>query len=110
MNDEKKDFIISRIFDSSRDIVWKAWPEQDRLMHWFGPKRFTMSVDWLDFLKDRTTVTVRWRPLDATEEERRTFDASHDGMRQGWSGTFDQPAEYLEAPVQKECPSKKPAS
>jgi uncharacterized protein YndB with AHSA1/START domain len=43
----------------------------------------------------RTTVTIRWSPLNATEAERQTFDASHAGMRTGWTGTFDQLAEYL---------------
>jgi uncharacterized protein YndB with AHSA1/START domain len=43
----------------------------------------------------KTTVTVRWIPLNPTLEESKTFDSSRDGMRQGWSGTFDQLAEYL---------------
>jgi uncharacterized protein YndB with AHSA1/START domain len=43
----------------------------------------------------RTTVTIRWAPLNPTEAERETFEASHDGMKQGWSGTFDQLADYL---------------
>jgi uncharacterized protein YndB with AHSA1/START domain len=44
---------------------------------------------------DRTTVTVVWLPLSPTAEERATFDASHAGMKQGWTGTFDQLEEYL---------------
>jgi uncharacterized protein YndB with AHSA1/START domain len=43
----------------------------------------------------KTTVTVQWIPLNPTEEERATFDGAHDGMKQGWSGTFDQLAAYL---------------
>ena len=43
----------------------------------------------------KTAVTVHWLPLNATEEERKTFDSSHEGMRQGWTGTFDQLADYL---------------
>lgn len=42
-----------------------------------------------------TLVTVRWAPYDATELERATFDAGHDSMRGGWTGTFDQLGEYL---------------
>ena len=45
--------------------------------------------------KGKTTVTVRWVPLNPTPEESKTFDSSRDGMRQGWTGTFDQLAEYL---------------
>lgn len=43
----------------------------------------------------RTTVTIRWVPFEPTEEERRTFDGAHDSMRQGWTGTLDQLADYL---------------
>jgi uncharacterized protein YndB with AHSA1/START domain len=43
-----------------------------------------------------TLVTVRWQPLPpATPEERAAFDAAHANMQQGWSGTFEQLAEYL---------------
>jgi uncharacterized protein YndB with AHSA1/START domain len=43
----------------------------------------------------KTEVTVRWTPHNATESERKTFDEGHEGMKQGWSGTFDQLADYL---------------
>jgi len=43
----------------------------------------------------KTTVTVQWIPLNTTEEEGKTFDAAHEGMKQGWTGTFDQLAAYL---------------
>jgi uncharacterized protein YndB with AHSA1/START domain len=43
----------------------------------------------------KTMLTVRWAPYDATEVEKKTFAASHEGMRQGWTGTMDQLAEYL---------------
>jgi hypothetical protein len=39
---------------------------------------------------------VRWTPHDsATELERKTFEDGRDGMRQGWTGTLDQLAEFL---------------
>jgi len=44
---------------------------------------------------DRTTLTVRWLPLHPTAAEQAAFDSAHDGMRQGWTGTMDQLAEYL---------------
>ena len=43
----------------------------------------------------KTKLTIEWSPLDPTDAERKTFDTSHDGMKQGWTGTFDQLAEYL---------------
>lgn len=43
----------------------------------------------------KTTITLRWSAFNATEEERKIFDASHDGMRMGWTGTMDQLDAYL---------------
>jgi len=43
----------------------------------------------------KTTVTVRWAPLNATQEERKTFEAGFDSMQKGWGGTFEQLGEYL---------------
>ncbi len=45
---------------------------------------------------NRTVVTLRWSPLEASEEEQKTFDGARDSMRGGWTGTFDQLASYLE--------------
>jgi uncharacterized protein YndB with AHSA1/START domain len=43
----------------------------------------------------KTLLTVQWVPLHPTDEERQTFDSAHEGMRQGWSGSFDQLADLL---------------
>ena len=43
----------------------------------------------------KTKLTIVWTPLNPREEERKTFDSSHDGMRQGWSGTFGQLTGFL---------------
>ena len=42
-----------------------------------------------------TAVTVRWAAINATEAERKTFEAGQDSMQQGWSGTFEQLTAYL---------------
>ncbi|MBI3886509.1 MAG: SRPBCC domain-containing protein [Opitutae bacterium] len=39
---------------------------------------------------DQTLVTIRWLPLNATAEERRTFAESRNAMNDGWSGSLDQ--------------------
>ena len=38
-----KPFIISRVFDAPRDVVWKAHTECAHLKHWWGPKGFAMT-------------------------------------------------------------------
>ena len=157
-----QEFVITRVFDAPRELVWKAWTDRERLMQWFGPKGFALKVATLDFRPGgtfhysmrspdgkemwgkfvyreivaperivlvnsfsdekgnltrhpfspgwplemlstttfteqagKTTLTLRWAPVNATEAERKTFDSSHDGMRQGWTGTFEQLDEYL---------------
>jgi uncharacterized protein YndB with AHSA1/START domain len=156
------DFVLSRVFDAPRELVWKAFTESQHLMHWWGPKGFkmvscevdlrpggvfhygmespdghkmwgkityleivppervvhtvsfsdenrgvtrhplaptwpleTLAVITLSEQNGKTTMTVNWKPHNATEEERATFDRSHDDMRKGWGGTMDQLAEYL---------------
>jgi uncharacterized protein YndB with AHSA1/START domain len=43
----------------------------------------------------KTKFTVRWEPHNATEAEKKTFDAGRDSMRMGWSGTMEQLEAYL---------------
>jgi len=158
----EREFVITRVFDAPRTLVWKAWTEPERLMHWWGPKGFTMSAarvdlraggifhygmkgpdggdmwgkftfrevvaperlvfvvsfsdekggvtrhplnpDWpreilstVTFSEQggKTTLTVRWIPLNATDAERKTFEEGRPSMQQGWGGTLDQLTEYL---------------
>jgi uncharacterized protein YndB with AHSA1/START domain len=44
----------------------------------------------------KTTVMIKWTPIDSTDEERKIFDDARGSMTQGWTGTFEQLAEYLE--------------
>lgn len=43
----------------------------------------------------RTTLTLRGCPVNASEQERKTFDASQQLMQQGFAGTLDQLANFL---------------
>lgn len=158
-----QDFVITRIFDAPRDLVWKAFTDPERMKQWWGPKGFTviaakmdlrpggsyhygmkapdgtamwgkfvyrevvapermvfinsfsdeaggitrhpMAPTWpMEMLSTftfeeapagKTKLTIRWSPHNATEEERKTFDAGHDSMRQGWGGTLEMLTAYL---------------
>ena len=160
---QSADFVISRVFDAPRELVWKAFTEPERMKQWWGPKGFEVIAAKMEFRPGgsflygmkapdgtamwgkmayreisrpermvfinsfsdeaggttrhplhqswplrmltvitfeeqpggKTKFTVRWSPHDATPEERKTFDTSHDSMRQGWGGTMDKLAEYL---------------
>lgn len=70
-----------------------------------GMTRHPLSPNWpLEMLstvifaerEGKTTLTVKWAPHAAKEVERQTFDAAHEGMRMGWTGTLDQLTVYLE--------------
>ncbi len=43
----------------------------------------------------KTTLMLRALPINATEEEYKTFVSMIDSMRQGFGGTFDALADYL---------------
>jgi uncharacterized protein YndB with AHSA1/START domain len=60
--------------------------------HW--PLQMLTIVTFAD-QNGGTLLTVRWDPLDPTDQERQTFDSAHEGMRQGWGGSFEQLADYL---------------
>jgi uncharacterized protein YndB with AHSA1/START domain len=49
----------------------------------------------LDEEDGRTTLTLRGRPINATEEERKTYIDMFGSMQQGFGGTFDKLAQYL---------------
>ena len=157
------EFVISRVLDAPRDLVWKCFTEPERMRAWWGPKGFKVLAANMDFRPggtyhygmqapdgsamwgkfiyreivpperivlvnsfsdeaggitrhpmaptwplrmlstftfeelpgSKTRFTVRWLPYDANAEERKTFDAAHDSMRQGWGGTLDQLTAYL---------------
>ena len=59
------------------------------------PLEMLSTFDFADAGPGKSTFTVTWTPLNPTAEERATFDAGHDGMKGGWSGTMEQLAGYL---------------
>ena len=61
-----KPFEISRVFDASRDKVWKAWTEADRLKQWWGPKGFTVAQLKID-LRPGGTMLYCLRTPDGNE-------------------------------------------
>jgi len=155
-------FVIHRVFDAPRALVFKAWTDPAELKHWWGPRGFTWvsckidlrpgglfhycmrspnghemwgkfayrevvaperlvfvnsfsdqdgvtarhlwSLTWpLEVLntvtfsehEGKTTVKLQGIPRNATEEERKTFEAGFESMEKGFRGTLDQLADYL---------------
>ena len=158
----KRSFVLTRVFDASRALVFKAWTEPEHLRHWWGPAgwvigtckvdlrpggsflysvrmpnlpemwgkfvyreivpperlvfvncfsdpnggltRHPFSPTWpLEILNtitlteedEKTTLTLLAAPINATEEELRTFEEGIQFMEKGFAGTLEQLAQYL---------------
>lgn len=42
-------FVITRVFDAPRPLVWKAWSEAEQMQRWWGPKGCTITVATFEF-------------------------------------------------------------
>lgn len=69
-----------------------------------GVTRHPMAPDWpremlgtttFEDRNGKTLLTTRTVAFNATEVERKAFEAGFDGMKQGFTGTFDQLETYL---------------
>ena len=43
-NATESDFVITRVLDAPRELVWQAWTERERLAKWWGPKGCNTEV------------------------------------------------------------------
>ena len=39
---EEKQIEVSRTFEASLELLWKAWTDPDHFKHWYGPEGFTV--------------------------------------------------------------------
>jgi uncharacterized protein YndB with AHSA1/START domain len=42
--DGDREFVITRVFDASREAVFRAWTEGERLARWWGPKGMAVRI------------------------------------------------------------------
>jgi uncharacterized protein YndB with AHSA1/START domain len=43
-----REIVSTRLIDSPRELIWRAWTEPDQLTHWWGPKGFTSTFQEFD--------------------------------------------------------------
>ena len=48
-NMSDREIVSTRIFDASRDTLFKAFANPDELTQWWGPKGFTTTIQEFDF-------------------------------------------------------------
>ncbi|MFC5447396.1 SRPBCC domain-containing protein [Paenibacillus aestuarii] len=46
---EGQEFILERVFDAPRELVFKAMSEAEHLKHWWGPRGWELTVCNVDF-------------------------------------------------------------
>jgi len=51
---EAQDFVIIRMFDAPRELVWKCFTEPDRMKEWWGPKGSIIVASNMDLRVDGT--------------------------------------------------------
>jgi uncharacterized protein YndB with AHSA1/START domain len=92
-------FLYREIVPPERLVFTVSFSDKERstLRH---PLSSTWPLEVLNTItlidqQGKTTVTLRGVPVNATEEEQRTFKASYASMHQGFKGTMDQLDEYL---------------
>jgi uncharacterized protein YndB with AHSA1/START domain len=44
----RKDFIISRVFDAPRKLLWECFADPQRMKYWWGPRGFTVVHSKMD--------------------------------------------------------------
>lgn len=42
------ELIFSRVFDASADTVYRAWTDPERLVKWWGPREFSLTIKRMD--------------------------------------------------------------
>jgi uncharacterized protein YndB with AHSA1/START domain len=55
-NVEKRDLVITRLFDAPIEVVWKAWTDPEYVMRWWGPTGFTSPSCKIDFREGGTFI------------------------------------------------------
>ena len=48
-NTASKDFVISRVFDAPRDLLWRCFTQVEHLKQWWGPKGVRIGKANVDF-------------------------------------------------------------
>jgi len=44
----EREIVLSRVFEAPRDLVFRAWTEQEHFARWFGPRGFTTTIHAAD--------------------------------------------------------------
>jgi uncharacterized protein YndB with AHSA1/START domain len=60
----KRDLVVTRVFDAPVELVWKAWTESEHVMRWWGPNGFTSPVAKMDVREGGTSLVCMRAPKE----------------------------------------------
>src|SRR5437868_11303305 len=43
-----REIVISRIFDAPRELVWQAMTDPEHVVHWWGPRGFSTTIEVME--------------------------------------------------------------
>jgi uncharacterized protein YndB with AHSA1/START domain len=61
---EKRNLVVTRVFDAPVERVWTAWTDPAHVMQWWGPDRFTSPSAQLDFREGGTSLVCMRAPKE----------------------------------------------
>lgn len=59
---ERKDLVLTRIFEAPVEQVWRLWTEPELVKRWWGPDMFTCPVARIDFRVGGTSLVSMHNP------------------------------------------------
>lgn len=68
INKEKLESTMEAIFDSPRELVWRAHTEKELIGQWWGPKDYEITVEEFD-----AVVGGKWKIIHEKNGERHVF-------------------------------------
>lgn len=61
-NTNKKELVVTRLFDAPIEQVWNAWKDPELVKRWWGPDGFTAPVAKIDFREGGTSLVCMSSP------------------------------------------------
>ena len=61
---QKRDIVITRVFDAPVEQVWQAWVEPELVMQWWGPEGFTSPSAEMDFREGGVSLVCMRSPKE----------------------------------------------
>jgi len=63
-NTQKKDLVVTRLFDAPVERVWRAWTDPEHVMRWWGPEYYSSPSSRIDLREGGTYIFHMRAPED----------------------------------------------